>query len=79
MDNQQWEDVKAVAHTLKSSSRSVGAMRLGAICEQLEKLVAENDVVGISMLASKLDDAVADVRIGLAHHVDTSNSESIAV
>ena len=77
MDAQQWEDVKAVAHTLKSSSRSVGAIRLGAICEQMESLVAEDDVVGISLLASKLDDAVADVKVGLAQHIDSPSSQSV--
>ena len=77
MNAQQWDDVKTVAHTLKSSSRSVGAIRLGAICEQMETLVMEGDVVGISLLATKLDDAVADVRVGLAQHIDSASNQSV--
>lgn len=33
----EWRQVARVAHTLKSSSRSVGAMALGEVCERLEK------------------------------------------
>jgi len=34
---QQWPQAGELAHKLKSSSRSVGAMRLGALCEALER------------------------------------------
>jgi HPt (histidine-containing phosphotransfer) domain-containing protein len=33
----QWTAVADQAHKLKSSSRSVGAMQLGALCESLER------------------------------------------
>jgi len=33
----QWPQAGELAHKLKSSSRSVGAMRLGALCEALER------------------------------------------
>ena len=36
-DSGQWTAVADQAHKLKSSSRSVGAMRLGALCESLER------------------------------------------
>jgi two-component system sensor histidine kinase/response regulator len=32
-----WAEVSELAHKLKSSSRSVGALRLGALCEALER------------------------------------------
>ena len=32
-----WAQASELAHKLKSSSRSVGAMRLGALCEALER------------------------------------------
>jgi hypothetical protein len=32
-----WPQASELAHKLKSSSRSVGAMRLGALCEALER------------------------------------------
>jgi CheY-like chemotaxis protein len=40
----QWTAVADQAHKLKSSSRSVGAMQLGALCESLEHAGRENKV-----------------------------------
>ncbi|MEX0965151.1 MAG: PAS domain S-box protein [Pseudohongiellaceae bacterium] len=39
----QWKQVGELAHTLKSSSRSVGALALGEICAELESAGKSND------------------------------------
>jgi HPt (histidine-containing phosphotransfer) domain-containing protein len=36
-DAAQWSVVAELAHKLKSSSRTIGAMQLGSLCEQLEQ------------------------------------------
>jgi HPt (histidine-containing phosphotransfer) domain-containing protein len=41
-DGGQWIAVADQAHKLKSSSRSVGAMQLGALCESLEHAGRDN-------------------------------------
>jgi HPt (histidine-containing phosphotransfer) domain-containing protein len=43
-DGGQWTAVADQAHKLKSSSRSVGAMRLGALCEGLERAGRDSKV-----------------------------------
>jgi two-component system sensor histidine kinase/response regulator len=46
------------AHALKSSSRAVGAVQVGAICEKLETLGASGTVDGAAALFEKLDGAI---------------------
>jgi HPt (histidine-containing phosphotransfer) domain-containing protein len=38
-----WEQVSRVAHTLKSSSASIGALALSALCADIERLLRADD------------------------------------
>ena len=35
--NQRWDDLRHLAHSLKSSGRTLGLMRFGDVCEQIER------------------------------------------
>ncbi|MBI4937638.1 MAG: PAS domain S-box protein [Nitrosomonadales bacterium] len=48
------ERVNALAHKLKSSARSVGALALGEICAALERAGKAGDTSGIAMLQDRL-------------------------
>jgi len=61
-----WEQVSRVAHTLKSSSASIGALALSALCADIERLLRAGDVAGASALidpfhaeVSRVDAAVS--------------------
>jgi HPt (histidine-containing phosphotransfer) domain-containing protein len=51
-------ELREQAHALKSSSRSVGAVQVGAICEQLELVGASGTVEGAAALFEQLDGAI---------------------
>jgi HPt (histidine-containing phosphotransfer) domain-containing protein len=51
-------ELREQAHALKSSSRSVGAVEVGAICERLEMVGASGTVDGAAALLDKLDRAI---------------------
>ncbi len=46
--------VKAAAHTLKSSSAQVGAVRLSALCKELEALGRSGSLGGAAELAEEI-------------------------
>jgi len=50
------------AHTLKSSARAVGALRLGALCEQIEAAGQANDAIVCQTLVAKLDVTLGQAR-----------------
>ncbi|MBI9081705.1 MAG: response regulator [Pseudodesulfovibrio sp.] len=43
VSNQDWDNARRLAHSIKGSSRTVGAQRVGAISEQLEYLCKQKD------------------------------------
>jgi HPt (histidine-containing phosphotransfer) domain-containing protein len=49
-DEANWAGVAEQSHKLKSSSRSVGAMQLGALCESLEQAGRGNEAPLCAML-----------------------------
>jgi signal transduction histidine kinase/DNA-binding response OmpR family regulator/HPt (histidine-containing phosphotransfer) domain-containing protein len=51
-------ELREQAHALKSSSRSVGAVQVGAICERLELLGASDTVDGAAALLEQLEGAI---------------------
>jgi PAS domain S-box-containing protein len=63
--NKQWVQASALAHKLKSSARSVGALRLAGLCEALELTGTSDDTSSCQTLvdASVQAFAEADVRI----------------
>jgi CheY-like chemotaxis protein/HPt (histidine-containing phosphotransfer) domain-containing protein len=58
--------VRLVAHTLKSSSASIGAMRLSQICAELEATIRTDDSAdiepGIALMTTTLDAALQAIR-----------------
>ncbi len=54
-----WDQVSRVAHTLKSSSASIGALTLSALCADIERLLRAGDSASASTL---LDPFHAEVR-----------------
>jgi CheY-like chemotaxis protein len=57
-----------VAHTLKSSARAVGAMRLGALCEQIETAGQAGDGPACSALIACLADTFAQAQDAILAH-----------
>ena len=51
----------AVAHKLKSSARSVGAMELGDLCAEMEKTGKAGDVEALAVILPKFEQALANV------------------
>jgi len=48
-----WEQVGRVAHTLKSSSASIGALGLSALCADIERLIRAGDSAGAEPLVEQ--------------------------
>jgi signal transduction histidine kinase/CheY-like chemotaxis protein len=59
----QWAQAADLAHKLKSSSRSVGAMRLGGLCEALERAGRSGDTASCSALAQAVQLSFAEVLV----------------
>lgn len=65
-------DAKAVAdvaHTLKSSSRWVGAMRLGSLCEAMELAARSGDMDSVSARLPELEQEAATVASAVADYL----------
>ena len=45
-----WDQVGRVAHTLKSSSASIGALALSGLCAEIERLLRAGDNVSVAPL-----------------------------
>jgi CheY-like chemotaxis protein/HPt (histidine-containing phosphotransfer) domain-containing protein len=56
---QQPDALAGVAHTLKSAARSVGALRLGALCQSLETAGRAGDAPQCAALTAGLDEVLA--------------------
>jgi HPt (histidine-containing phosphotransfer) domain-containing protein len=63
--------IRHVAHTLKSSSASMGAIKLSKICAELENLSRLGQTDGVTDLAISLQAEVEIVRTALQKLVDT--------
>lgn len=57
--------VVAIAHKLKSSSRSIGALALGDVCADLEKAGKAEDAEAVRLYMRKFDDTLAAVNAAL--------------
>jgi HPt (histidine-containing phosphotransfer) domain-containing protein len=49
-DDAAWDQVSRVAHTLKSSSASIGALSLSGLCADIERLLRAGDNAGANAL-----------------------------
>jgi HPt (histidine-containing phosphotransfer) domain-containing protein len=63
---QSFDDVKAAAHKLKSSARSIGADELAETCAALESAGEENDLKTIEQLVPTLDPAFDKIKLYIA-------------
>ena len=59
----------ATAHKLKSSSRSIGALPLGALCEALEHAAKAADSLAIARKLHRFEDLIVQVSNALAHEL----------
>lgn len=59
--NNQLTTVGLIAHKLKSSSRSVGALKLGDICAEMEQAGKSNDRESLDSLIIQFDKALKAV------------------
>jgi CheY-like chemotaxis protein len=57
----EWAQASALGHKLKSSSRSVGAMQLGALCEALERADGTWHAVAYEEYGSRIQVAFKEV------------------
>jgi HPt (histidine-containing phosphotransfer) domain-containing protein len=60
-----WEQVSRVAHTLKSSSASIGALALSTLCAEIERLLRAGDSAGADALLDRFHAEVARVEIAV--------------
>jgi len=61
-----WEQAARVAHTLKSSSASVGALGLSSVCADIERLLRAGDSAGARPLIDSFQAEVARVDAAVA-------------
>lgn len=64
-DANDWDEIHSTAHTLKSSSRSVGALPLGELCATLEDAGRGGNVAMIAAAMARLEDAAGEVQVAL--------------
>ncbi len=60
-----WDQVSRVAHTLKSSSASIGALGLSAVCADIERLLRAGDDAGALPLLDRFKVEVGRVEVAV--------------
>jgi len=55
LDERDWETLKRIAHTLKSSAATLGAEQLVNICVEIEAFVKKDDLEGSGVLIAQLE------------------------
>ena len=60
-----WEQVSRVAHTLKSSSASIGALALAGVCADIERLLRAGDHEGVGPLLDRFGTEAGSVEIAV--------------
>ena len=60
-----WDQVSRVAHTLKSSSASIGALDLSAVCADIERLLRVGDNAGVLPQLDRFRTEVARVELAV--------------
>jgi HPt (histidine-containing phosphotransfer) domain-containing protein len=58
---QDWQRIAALAHRMKSSSRAVGAVRMGACCADLELAGKAGDGAAVTRMMRMFESALVDV------------------
>jgi CheY-like chemotaxis protein len=69
--NEDAETAGRVAHALKSAARTVGALQLGSLCEQLEQTAREDESAQWQTLADQASPAFSVVAECIAKHLES--------
>jgi len=64
------EGVRHVAHTLKSSSASIGAIKLSTLCAEIESMIRLESRDGLAVRVESMDREAAIVLQALRHLID---------
>ena len=64
-----WEQVSRVAHTLKSSSASIGALTLAGLCADIERLLRAGDRDGAGPLLDRFGVEAVRVEVAVRHEL----------
>jgi len=65
IDNKDAEELRSIAHSLKSLSVTIGAMPFAQLCQELEALGRSGNTVSASTLVSKLETEYQRVEVAL--------------
>lgn len=65
--------VRHVAHTLKSSSASIGALKLSQICAEIEAMVRQNQTEGLDERLALMNSEIVKVQAALKLLADTES------
>jgi HPt (histidine-containing phosphotransfer) domain-containing protein len=68
----QLAGIRHVAHTLKSASASIGALKLSKICADVESKARLEQTEGLAEQAGELQSEVEVVRVALKHMLKSS-------
>jgi HPt (histidine-containing phosphotransfer) domain-containing protein len=71
IDALDYEKIKMLAHTMKSASRSVGAMALGEACLKMENAGRENRLEDAQLILPSLVDAYQGAKTKISEHLAT--------
>lgn len=75
--DEAWDQVSRVAHTLKSSSASIGALALSRLCGEIERLLRAGDNAGAQDLLEGFHAEAARVEVAVGQtlqHLEASAS-----
>jgi HPt (histidine-containing phosphotransfer) domain-containing protein len=68
---QDWESVRSVAHTLKSSMASIGALKLSVLCADIERMIRDGQTQGLARLVDGLHADIGAVSDSLRALIDS--------
>jgi PAS domain S-box-containing protein len=72
VDARLWLDAANVSHRLKSAARTVGAMRLGALCEALERAGRQDDGANCQLLCRRMNEEVGKIGDVMGNWLDVA-------
>jgi HPt (histidine-containing phosphotransfer) domain-containing protein len=75
---QDWLAVSATAHKIKSSARTIGALRLGAVCEALEREGKRGNAPQCRTLLYRLDAVHTDTQAHISAWLEQPQASRIA-
>ena len=67
IDAALWDRAADVSHKLKSAARTVGAVRLGAYCEAIEKAAQSADTTQCQSLADEMQNTFVQTKSAISH------------